>query len=80
MCLEDLERFPVLLDDLTTGIPDKLANAVGGNNSQFPIALGLDDDGRSRGVAEPLEFTGDDDNVAVAEATDLDDLHSRIPV
>jgi hypothetical protein len=76
MRLKDLERFPILLDDLATSIPDKLTNTVGRNNSQFPIGLGLDDDGRSRGVAEPLEFTGDDDNIAVAEAPDLDDLHS----
>jgi hypothetical protein len=72
---EDLHRLGMLADYTCRDLPNALPNALRRQDSQLTIGKLLHENRRPRGVAARFELAGDRDDVAVTDATDLDDLH-----
>src|SRR6266567_1639183 len=72
---KDLERLSVACDGAPSRFADELPETRDGHDPQLAVREVLDDDGGANGVAELLQFAGERDDVAVADATDLHDLH-----
>lgn len=72
---EDLKCLGVLCDQTSSYVADALAHLLSGHDPQVAAWEFLDEYRRARGIAVGLELPWDRDDVAVADATDLDDLH-----
>lgn len=73
---EDLQRLWVIGDNTLTDGADSLAQLLGRHDPKLAAIELLDEHGRARRVTVRFELAGDRNHVAVADATDLDDLHS----
>lgn len=72
---EDLKRLAMLCHQALADVADAPANLLGGHDPQIASRKLLDEHRGTRGIAVRLELSRDRDDVAVADATDLDDLH-----
>jgi hypothetical protein len=59
----------------SSDVADALADLLGGLDPQITIRKLLDQHGGTRGISMGLELPRDRDDVAIADAADLDDLH-----
>lgn len=75
MAGEDLHRLAVLADDARRDLRDALAYPVSWEDAKLAVGKFFDQDRRARRVAARLELTRDRDDVAVADAANLHDLH-----
>ena len=74
---ENLQRLRVLGDHALADRADPLAQLLSRQDPKLAAAQLLDEHGRARRIAMRLELAGDRNHVAVADATDLYDLHER---
>lgn len=73
---EDLKRLAMLCHQTSSNIADTLANLLGGHDPQIATRKLLHKHRGTGGIATGLELTRERDDVAVADAADLDDLHT----
>ena len=73
---QDPKRLRVLGHDSPSDLADAVSDLVGRQDPKLAVWQLLDEDGRPWRVADRLELLGDRDDVAVADAADLDYLHA----
>jgi hypothetical protein len=72
---EDLKCLAMLCHQALSDVADALADLLGGHDPQIAIRKFLHEHRGARGIAAGLKLPRDRDDVAVADATNLDDLH-----
>jgi hypothetical protein len=72
---EDLKRLAVLCHQTPSDVANTLTNLLGGHDPQIATRELLHEHRRTRSIATGLELPWYRDHVAVANTTDLDDLH-----
>jgi hypothetical protein len=73
---EDLKRLAMLRYQPTADVADALADLLGGHDPQIAARKLLNQHGGTWGITMDLELAWNRDDVAVADATNLDDFHA----